>query len=77
MSHYALHSPFDADPRFVKNYDKKYGNKAPEFAALVEGMDKSLGDIMNTLEELKISENTFIIFLGDNGSDAPLVDFTK
>jgi arylsulfatase A-like enzyme len=73
MSHYALHSPFNSDPRFAANY-KNTGKspRAQAFATLVEGMDKSLNDIMNTLEELNIAEDTLIIFLGDNGSDAPL-----
>ena len=35
-------------------------------------MDKSLEDILDKLEELGIAEDTFIIFLGDNGGDAPL-----
>ena len=73
MSHYALHAPFDPDPRFAPNYadsDKSKGAKA--FATIVEGMDKSLGDMMDHLVVLDVAEDTFIIFLGDNGSDAPL-----
>ena len=35
-------------------------------------MDKSLGDLMEKLEELGVAENTLIMFLGDNGGDAPL-----
>ena len=73
LSHYAVHSPFMNDPRFSERYQSS--NKpqfAKNFATLVEGMDKSLGDIMDQLEELGIAENTLIIFLGDNGSDAPL-----
>jgi arylsulfatase A-like enzyme len=35
-------------------------------------MDKSLGDVLDQLEELGIAENTLIFFLGDNGTDAPL-----
>ncbi len=73
MSHYALHAPFDSDPRFAANYansDKSKNAKA--FATLVEGMDKSLGDIMDHLEALGVAEETLILFLGDNGSDAPL-----
>ena len=73
LSHYALHAPFDSDPRFATNYkDSGKPEKAQAFATLVEGMDKSLNDVMNTLEELQIAEDTLIIFLGDNGSDAPL-----
>lgn len=73
MAHYALHAPFETDKRFISHYtspDKSEQAKA--FATLVEGMDKSLGDIMDHLEELGIAENTLILFLGDNGSDAPL-----
>ena len=70
MSHYAVHSPFEADKRFADHY--RYTGRpkvAADFATLIEGMDKSLGDIMDHLEELGIAENTLIIFLGDNGSD--------
>lgn len=75
MSHYAVHAPFEADKRFTEHY--KYSLKpsgAASFATLIEGMDKSLGDIMDHLEKLGIAENTLIIFLGDNGSDAPMGD---
>lgn len=73
MAHYAVHAPFEVDRRFLGNYmssDKSFAAKS--FATLVEGMDKSLGDIMDHLEELGIAENTLILFLGDNGSDSPL-----
>lgn len=73
MSHYAVHAPFEKDDRFINHYtspDKS--DQAKAFATLIEGMDKSLGDIMDHLNTLGIAENTLIIFLGDNGSDAPL-----
>lgn len=75
MSHYAVHAPFETDKRFIGNYtDPNMSTQAKAFATLIEGMDKSLGDIMDHLEELGIAENTLLIFLGDNGSDAPLGD---
>jgi arylsulfatase A-like enzyme len=74
LAHYAVHSPFQADKRFANNYpisaDKP--KTAQAFASLIEGMDQSLGEVMDHLEKLGVSENTLIIFLGDNGSDAPL-----
>lgn len=73
MAHYAVHAPFDSDPRFAAHY--KNSGKPPAaqaFATLIEGMDKSLGDILNHLEKLGVAENTLVFFLGDNGSDAPL-----
>ena len=42
------------------------------YATLVEGMDKSLGDVLDHLEKTELADNTLIIFLGDNGGDAPL-----
>lgn len=75
MSHYALHAPFMTDSRFIENYTlEKYGETAQRFAALVEGMDKSLGDLLDILDELGIAESTLLFFVGDNGSDAPIGD---
>ena len=75
MSHYAVHTPFETDKRFIGNYrDADKSAQAKAFATLIEGMDKSLGDLMDHLEKLGIAENTLIVFLGDNGSDAPLGD---
>ena len=73
FAQYAVHAPFQADPRFAANY-KDSGKPAPAqaFATLIEGMDKSLGDMLAQLDKLGVAENTLIIFLGDNGSDAPL-----
>ncbi len=73
MAHYAVHQPFEKDNRFWSHYsDPDKSDAAKAFATLIEGMDKSLGDIMKHLQELGIAENTLIFFLGDNGSDAPL-----
>ncbi len=73
FSHYAVHAPFESDPRFAANYaDSGKPKSAQAFATLIEGMDKSLGDMLDHFEELGIAENTLVLFLGDNGSDAPL-----
>jgi len=73
MSHYAVHAPFNSDPRFADNYkDSGKSKQAQAFATLIEGMDKSLGDIIDHIDKLGVADNTLIFFLGDNGSDAPL-----
>ena len=74
MSHYAVHSPFEADARFVDHYRDANNPRLAAFASLIEGMDKSLGDLLDHFEELGVAENTFVIFLGDNGTDAPIGD---
>ncbi len=72
MSHYAVHSPFQSDPRFCDNYAGSHKDKRNKaFATLVQGMDKSLGDLMDHLDAKGIAENTLIIFMSDNGSACP------
>ena len=68
MAHYAVHAPFETDERFIGHYqnsDKPQQAKA--FATLIEGMDKSLGDLLDKLEEAGVAENTLVIFSSDNG----------
>lgn len=73
LAHYAVHAPFESDPRFAKHYaDSDKPPQARAFATLIEGMDKSLGDMLDYLDRLGVSENTLLFFLGDNGTDAPL-----
>ena len=68
MSHYAVHIPIDKDMRFFPKYVRKgLSDKDAAYASLVEGMDKSLGDIMDWLDKNNESKNTIIVFLGDNG----------
>ena len=65
MAHYAVHSPFETDERFIDHYkDPAKKQQARAFATLIEGMDKSLGDVLDKLEELGVAENTLIIFRG-------------
>lgn len=71
--HYAVHAPFYSDPRFKERYiNSGKSESAQAYATLIEGIDKSLGDIIQHVKYLGLGENTLILFLGDNGSDAPL-----
>jgi len=72
LSHYAVHSPFQSDARFADHYADEKKKSLANFATMIEGVDKSLGDILDHLDELGIAENTLVLFLGDNGTDAPL-----
>ena len=68
MSHYAVHTPIMADKRFFEKYlEKGMDSTEAKYASMVEGMDKSLGDILDYLEEKEVTENTIILFMSDNG----------
>jgi arylsulfatase A-like enzyme len=68
LGHYAVHTPIQPDKRYVDRY-LAAGLSPVEaaYASLVEGMDKSLGDIMDFLREKGIDKNTILIFMSDNG----------
>lgn len=73
LAHYAVHAPFESDPRFAAHYaDSGKSPQAQAFATLIEGMDKSLGDVLDHIDRLGVADDTLVVFLGDNGSDAPL-----
>ncbi len=68
LSHYAIHLPFDKDQRFFQKYiDAGLTETEAKYASLIEGMDKSLGDLMDWLKNKKLDQNTIIIFMSDNG----------
>lgn len=68
LSHYAVHLPYNADPRYYDKYREAGLNESEAaYAALVEGMDASLGRIMDYLKENDLEENTVILFMSDNG----------
>jgi arylsulfatase A-like enzyme len=70
MAHYAVHAPFEADPSYISNYHTD-NHQLNVFASMIESMDDSLGKMMDHLDKLGVAQNTLIIFLGDNGTDAP------
>jgi arylsulfatase A-like enzyme len=70
---YAVHGPHQSDPRYAAHYTGSgQPPQAQNFATLIEGMDKSLGDVLDQLDKLGVAENTLVVFLGDNGSDGPI-----
>lgn len=81
MSHYAIHVPIDRDVRYYDQYLRRgLSPKEAAYASLIEGVDKSLGDIMDWLEKSGQADKTIILFMSDNGGyatgsywrDAPL-----
>lgn len=71
LAHYATHTPIQKDRRFFSEY-KEMGldNGEAKFSSMVAGVDKSLGDLMDFLEEKGIADNTVIFFMADNGGNA-------
>ncbi|WP_303599314.1 sulfatase-like hydrolase/transferase, partial [Bacteroides caecimuris] len=63
-----IHIPLNKDMRFYEKYKKKgMTDHEAAYATLIEGMDKSLGDLMDWLEKNGEADNTIILFMSDNG----------
>ncbi|MCZ2483164.1 sulfatase [Aquirufa nivalisilvae] len=68
LAHYGVHTPIQSDDRFFQKYlSAGLDSSEAKYASLVEGVDKSLGDIMAYLDEKKVADNTIILFMSDNG----------
>lgn len=68
LAHYAVHTPLEVDKRYYQRYiEMGLDEREARYAAMVEGMDKSLGDVMNYLDDKGIADNTIILFMSDNG----------
>ena len=79
--HYGVHTPLQAKKEMIAKYEKIPKAKRqwdPTYAAMVERVDESVGQVMATLKELGLEQNTVVIFTSDNGgfykatSNAPL-----
>lgn len=68
MSHYAVHAPIEEDSRFIQKYmDRGMDETEAKYASMLESMDKSLGDIMDYVNNHGLADNTIILFTSDNG----------
>jgi arylsulfatase A-like enzyme len=62
LAHAMPHKPLAASDRF-------YTPETPDdlYADVIRELDWSVGEVMNTLKELKLLDNTIVIFMSDNG----------
>ncbi len=72
------HCPFCPTPDSVDWDPKNKGSKTYKgdpkyFGDMVTYMDKMVGKLTKKLDDLGIRENTLVMFIGDNGTDSPIV----
>lgn len=71
LCHHAVHTPIQPDDRFVQKYlDAGMDQGQANFASMVEGVDKSVGDVLKYVDDNGIADNTIIIFYSDNGGNS-------
>jgi len=50
-----------------RNSKLRLVQKHPTYAAMIEEMDRAVGRVLDKLDELKLADNTIVIFTSDNG----------
>lgn len=63
------HYPIKAAQKFKDLYPDEADAQRKEYLADVSQMDAGFGDVLKTLDELKLTENTFVAFTSDNGPE--------
>ena len=67
LSYNAPHTPLQATENDLKRNMHIEKEKRRTYAAMVTSLDDGVGLILDKLEEKKISDNTIVVFLSDNG----------
>ena len=68
------HGPVDAPPEETEPMLGKFKEKDPKkpynamYAAMIQRQDKEIGRVLKTLDDLKLADNTLIIYTSDNGA---------
>lgn len=82
LSHYAVHAAIEAKQETIDLYNDSNQRPAdpnnlhtdPEFAAMTEDTDTGIGQLLEHITSLGLDENTYVIFMADNGASRGLSD---
>jgi uncharacterized sulfatase len=71
VSFSAIHNPLMDSADSIARWKNTMGSDKPEnnpvIAAMLSRMDRNIGKILTTLDELKLAKNTIVVFFSDNG----------
>jgi arylsulfatase A-like enzyme len=74
LTHYPWESTPDSNERIYRAPNPAHKGDPKYFPEMVAYLDKQVGVMLQTLDELGITENTIVLFLADNGTDRDLVN---
>ncbi len=64
LAHHTPHIPLGAKKELIEKYKDTFN---PVYAAIMHEMDECVGRVLRKLDELKLAENTIVVFMSDNG----------
>lgn len=80
LSYNAPHAPLQVTDRYYRRFPKEQDRRRRIYKAMVSAVDDGVGAVLESLRQLKLLDDTLVIFLSDNGcatttqacSNAPL-----
>lgn len=67
LAYNAPHAPLQATAKYLGRFPNISNPKRRTYAAMVSAVDDGVGTVLDKLQELKLTGNTIVIFLSDNG----------
>ena len=67
LSHWAIHNPLQAIRSDMEQMSHMSGHNLKVYSGMIRALDRSVGQIIQTLKELNIYGRTLIFFTSDNG----------
>ncbi len=81
LTHFAVHTPLTAKKELLAKYEAKKKAKKKghlhdniSMATMIQAVDDGVGRLQSALDEMKLTDNTVIIFFSDNGGYGPATD---
>ncbi|MBZ0254833.1 sulfatase [bacterium] len=72
---FAVHTPIQGKKNYTEKYKEKIKSwsdqRDPQYAAMVNSVDDAVGSVLQTLDRLNLTDDTLVIFTGDNGGLIP------
>ncbi|TWU01584.1 sulfatase [Neorhodopirellula pilleata] len=73
LCQYAVHGPWGHKTSYTETFadktDPRGKQKNPIMASMLKSVDESLGRVLDTLDELGLTDNTLFVFYSDNGGN--------
>lgn len=79
LAHYGVHTPIQAKPAYTARFEKKAKgdlHTEPVYAAMIQSVDESVGQVLEQLDTLGLAENTMVVFISDNGGYGPITNMS-
>lgn len=74
LTHFAVHTPLQGRPDLVTKYEQKPAGElhnSAVMAAMIESVDTGIGQVVEKLDALGLTDKTAIVFTSDNGGYGP------